>query len=396
MSGEQIAAGASGMLGSAMLEVAAGMAFLFILVSVTCTAVREGIESMLKTRAAYLEHGIRELLHDRDGKGLAKEFFNHPLIFSLYSGDYTPTASSRSVLARGNGLPSYIPARNFASALFDIATRVRVSGSVGRSVHATQPTPRALRAALLRLENEPVRQVLLAAFDGAGGNVATMRVQLEAWFDSAMDRVSGWYKRSTQWITLVVALLIAVGLNVDSIRIAQFLYLNETARSEVVRVADDLAATSDAAVADVDALRRRLTSLSIPVGWDAPFPPATVGQHVARVVGWLLTALAAMLGAPFWFDVLNRVMVIRATVKPHEKSPEESSEDRQRPERPRSVPTPTPVDAALPSSPAGIPLSMDLPPLSGRPDNDVDGCDALAQGDTPDERLPAASGGVHD
>jgi hypothetical protein len=36
-----------------------------------------------------------------------------------------------------------------------------------------------------------------------------------------------------------------------------------------------------------------------------------------------------MLGAPFWFDVLNKFMVIRSTVKPYEKSPPEASEDRQ-------------------------------------------------------------------
>jgi hypothetical protein len=47
------------------------------------------------------------------------------------------------------------------------------------------------------------------------------------------------------------------------------------------------------------------------------------------LLGFLTTALAGMLGAPFWFDVLNKVMVIRSTVKPHEKSPEEASEDRQ-------------------------------------------------------------------
>jgi hypothetical protein len=46
------------------------------------------------------------------------------------------------------------------------------------------------------------------------------------------------------------------------------------------------------------------------------------------LLGWLITALAVMLGAPFWFDVLNKFMVIRSTVKPREKSQEEGSEDR--------------------------------------------------------------------
>ena len=43
--------------------------------------------------------------------------------------------------------------------------------------------------------------------------------------------------------------------------------------------------------------------------------------------GWLITAFAISLGAPFWFDTLNRIMVIRSTVKPHEKSKEQESKD---------------------------------------------------------------------
>jgi hypothetical protein len=44
-------------------------------------------------------------------------------------------------------------------------------------------------------------------------------------------------------------------------------------------------------------------------------------------LGWLITALAVSLGAPFWFDLLNKVIVVRSTVKPHEKSPEERSKE---------------------------------------------------------------------
>ena len=47
------------------------------------------------------------------------------------------------------------------------------------------------------------------------------------------------------------------------------------------------------------------------------------------LAGYVATAAALTLGAPFWFDVLNKIMVIRSTVKPREKSPEEGSEDRK-------------------------------------------------------------------
>lgn len=35
-----------------------------------------------------------------------------------------------------------------------------------------------------------------------------------------------------------------------------------------------------------------------------------------RILGWLLTALALSLGAPFWFDLLNKLMKLRTSVSP--------------------------------------------------------------------------------
>src|SRR5690606_15925599 len=102
------------MFGSAILEVAIGVTFVFILVSIICSAIREGIEAWMKTRAAFLEHGIRELLHDKKGSGLAEKFYNHPLIYSLFAQGYKPGHKSNSPNAwtSGAGLPSYIPAKN--------------------------------------------------------------------------------------------------------------------------------------------------------------------------------------------------------------------------------------------------------------------------------------------
>jgi hypothetical protein len=36
--------------------------------------------------------------------------------------------------------------------------------------------------------------------------------------------------------------------------------------------------------------------------------------------GWLITAFAVSLGAPFWFDTLNRITSIRAAGRPPESS----------------------------------------------------------------------------
>ena len=47
-----------------------------------------------------------------------------------------------------------------------------------------------------------------------------------------------------------------------------------------------------------------------------------------KALGLLLTAFAVSQGAPFWFDLLNKIIVIRSTVKPHEKSREEGTKDK--------------------------------------------------------------------
>ena len=85
---------------------------------------------------------------------------------------------------------------------------------------------------------------------------------------------------------------------------------------------------------------QQLGALGLPIGWDSPDDPTRrwPGLHLRAPggwfdqiywhwLGWLLTALAISLGAPFWFDLLNKFIVIRSAVKPHEKSPEEESKD---------------------------------------------------------------------
>src|SRR5258708_2106274 len=111
------------MFGSDILEVATGVVFVFVLISTICTAIRESLEAWLKTRASYLEFGIRELLQDRTGTGLAKGVFEHPLVFGLYSGSYTPRPSEgRPIMWKSGGnLPFYTPSTNLPLALIDIA-----------------------------------------------------------------------------------------------------------------------------------------------------------------------------------------------------------------------------------------------------------------------------------
>jgi hypothetical protein len=399
------------MFGSATLEVVIGVVFLYILVSIICTVVREGIEGWFKARAAYLEHGIRELLHCHHGEELGNAFYNHPLIFSLFAGDYKARAGRKRPwpIARGGDLPSYIPASNFAVALMDIAARGPQTDAVSSDPGAPVLSVESIRKNVLNVQNEPVRRVLLAAIDSAQGDLSRAQASLEAWYDSAMDRVSGRYKRSTQWVLFWIGLAVAVGLNINTITVVEYLHQNEPVRAAMVHQAEQAAADPSFLSRSYEQVKQDLKPLGLPIGWGegSGAPRLKIPVHgrywadvFVPVLGWLLTAFAATLGAPFWFDVLNKVMVIRSTVKPHEKSPEESSEDRQLPrqrmadtlpERPGLGATAGgPVAAVATQQPANVTASP------RDQESSIDGCQVGLEIEemTNDEDLPAAEGGV--
>jgi hypothetical protein len=393
------------MFGSQLLEVAIGVIFVFILTSIICSVIREALDSWFKTRAAFLEAGMRELLHDKQAQGLAKELYNHPLIFGLYNGGYTPgdPTDNPGALTSGGQLPSYIPTRNFALALMDIAARGPVADGASSGAGAPAITVASLRANVANLNNPPVQRVLLTALDAAQGDLNRVQAYLEAWYDSAMDRVAGWYKRSSQWAIFWIALVVTIAVNINTITITSYLSHNDVARAALVARAQATLRHNTGANADYYAAKTELDSLNLPIGWDkgwgAPrqhprvFTPhfSVWNDALGPLVGWLITAIAVMLGAPFWFDVLNKLMVIRSTVKPHEKSPEEASDDRQLP-APNSKPEPEPSPAI-----STLVTPADPPPGSLLATNDtseLDGCDVVAVDLTNDEDLPAAEGGV--
>ena len=359
------------MLGSDTLEIAIGLIFVYLVLSLICSAINELIEGLLNARAANLERGLRELLADPAGTGLVKAIYEHPLIHGLFKGTYDPAKTKKGMWTRRK-LPSYLPPRNFALALMDAvlpATPMTASGaSSSLAAAAIPPSPAggppvvaALRTAIGGLPNTDVQRALLTLLDAAGGDIGRVRQNIEAWYNSAMDRVAGRYKRRTQFILLGLGMVVAIGMNADTITIARSLSVDKSLRNALVSAARQYAAqpvghglpapectadkkespeceslpvacqrdgTSPECRVQLDL--EQLRTLGLPIGWSTALDdPRSI--HVApwwwlvRVVGWFLTACAISLGAPLWFDLLNKISVVRSTVKPQEKSPEEPS-----------------------------------------------------------------------
>jgi len=371
------------MFGSEILDVGVGLVLLYLLLSLICSAIREAIESLTKSRGAHLERGIRMLLHDPEGRGLAKAIYDHPLISGLFAGRYDPSQIKPNGHMRARtDLPGYIPSRNFALAIIDIAARGADTEDIAHSDLQQPLTIESLRASISSIENRAVQRALLLAVDRAEGSVAKAQRALEEWYDSAMDRVSGWYRRRTQWILFAVGLLVTIVVNANTFTIGHALYRDGAMRDRAVALAGRIEAdTSTVSGATVAELMGELETLRLPIGWPIDVQQASlfgalaawfaaIGKALATnpvelLAGWLVTAFAISLGAPFWFDLLNKFMVIRSTVKPREKSGEEGSEDRAPSARtaapgfgaapqtaPAPAPAPSPAFAGALTSPA--------------------------------------------
>lgn len=320
------------MFGSVILDVAVGLILTYLLFSLVSTSIREWLASALKTRSTTLEKGMCELLGDGQ---LVADFYNHPLINSLYRGGEYATAK------RSRQLPSYIPSRSFSTALLDMIVRGRDTTSTLQSgSEARVVTIESVRSQISRIQNPRVQRAVLSAIDSANGDLSVAQLNLEHWFDSTMDRVSGWYKSHSQIYVFCIGLTLVIFADADTFNIAKRLYTDPVQRQAAVAIAGNMSAKDTAGAAAVSNATAHLDKLGLPlVGWQQvvvadslPLQSKMVvyGLHALHaLMGWLITAFAISLGAPFWFDTLGRIMVVRNTVKPNQKSPNEASDDRQ-------------------------------------------------------------------
>src|ERR1700728_2715065 len=326
------------MFGSSVLDISIGAIFLFLLLSVFATVVNELVFSFLNMRGRELLQGVAILLDDTAKTGLVNKIYNNGQVFGLFEGTFDPTKKGK--------LPSYIPSKNFALALLESVADGPFSETLASPPGADVPAGIAQQGLVLTeaFKNnakdlaavpatEKVGKPLLAMIAMAGNDATRLQKSVEDWYNSGMDRASGRYKYKTQCMLFCIGLLIAVAMNADTIHIVKQLSQDSTLRASIVAAAEsakepqiDLSQTTQQRIEAAKDSLADVSNVGVPLGWHRG--DWNTKQAPNLVLGWLLTAIAISLGAPFWFDILNKIMVVRSTVKPREKSQDEGSKDK--------------------------------------------------------------------
>lgn len=355
-----------------MLDVSIGLAVVCGLVALFCTGIQELLAGYLNLRGKTLWEGIQSMLDDAEPAGaaagtLSDDLLKHHVLLcqsprscGLKGVIQWASGTRRAQPGSVAGMPAYLKAETFASCLADVI-KARYAGGATAS----------LADAVARMPAGSLKRVLQSFIGQAEGDEQRVSQLVRQWYDETMGQVSGWYKRRTQFMLLLIGFAVAVVFNVDSIQIFRQLWREPTTRALLVAQAGQLvlpqgmasarpsaaagAPTPDApasaaapaaptanALSDAHAqllagkkaiayAKQQANALapSLPVGWppawlaDDDCEPARswraawtfltvhLGDLLLGLAGWLLTAGAASMGGPFWFDLVNKLVALR-------------------------------------------------------------------------------------
>jgi hypothetical protein len=292
-----------------IVEVALGLAAVYLVFSLLCSTLVEFIAGVFSLRGKQLERGIRYLLEDDQ---LGDNLLHHPMLSKL-SDQYRKA--------------SYIPAENFRIALID-----------SLQLYATDD--KSLADSLNELPEGGLRQSLSAIWLDSDNDIDVFKEKVENWFSGSMVRVSGWYKRQVQKVLLLVAFILAALMNIDSIRIARDIPYDNELRAAMIQQLpklmpqqglfnDNSIHTGTNKMGDVALLKQRyqvlqkttndLEALQLPIGWQGfGFIRASFHWYdwLFMILGWFISAFAASMGADFWFSSIGKVINLRSGGKP--------------------------------------------------------------------------------
>jgi hypothetical protein len=365
------------MLNSSILDIVIGLIFIYLLYSLMATIIQEIIASQFSFRAKILERAVFRMLEDenkfaskfrsvwylfkRTGNGGAKnsmtyEYYKHPLILFLGESDC-------------RGKPAYINKETFSKVIVDLLRGKDIApGDDVKILIQKSLDSKTTNWGNAKI-SEQTLSYLKSIWADANGDIVKFKHHLEFWFEETMDRASTWYKKHVQFVLFFVGLAISIVFNVDTLKIIERLEKDPKLREQLVLQANafqeahpdldkklllhqaeinkfqanysenelrsndslrNIELTDSLELANYLALKSKRDDLfdqantlikndiksvhhSLGLGWES-YDSSSFASVFYSMVGWIVTALALSLGAPFWFDLLNKLMKLRGSV----------------------------------------------------------------------------------
>lgn len=294
-----------------------GAVYSFFMVALLATSGTEAVASLFKWRALVLFHNIKAMLNDKV-TGLATEVYINPAV--------NPRTTSGS-FEMSNVLPSYIEPNSFANALLAALEldQPRLNELKGKSVKEVDDW---IRSEVHQLQEDArLRGMLAHSIHRLDANLHELTVSIASWFAQAAVRISGAYKRQTQLSNFLIGFVVAIFFNVSPLTSTTMTGLPPPSPSPVnaipprpiVPAPTGKANSTSAPNENIQApstMGSENTASGDGVGVTRFWTSFIRTAGLLHFLGWLLTGLSTLLGAPFWFDILSRVCNVRGAGGP--------------------------------------------------------------------------------
>ena len=305
------------MTGLALLDASIGIVFALVVFSLVASAIQEAVANLFNTRGRMLHRALYNFFLAPGGALLpnapVRELLDHEMI-RLLKG---PSFGGR------RRFPSAIPPPVFARACISLMQRLdrsELSFRYGSLLEALALEPE-MKA---RFQEEGVHPNALTKAERERLEAALIET-----YDGLMERVRGWYRRRVRGKLFVLGFALAAVVNFDLLGYAQQLVDEELAPdgvgAHVSRGAGSVPPGTGPEARidgrgppgprlDLTSGKPRLSAL----GWSCR--PSTgawtclTESFPRNLLSWLIVAFATMMGAQFWFDLLNQVLGARTAV----------------------------------------------------------------------------------
>lgn len=311
------------------LNIVISLVFVLLLFSLLTSTVVDVIAAVLSLKAKNLRYTLENMLGDK-----MDDFIRHPLFRQI------SYATNRRARLSTYYLPGSITKETFTVILKDIMDAGNADGLAER---------------INNLEEGDLKRMLQFMLRQSGGDLKVFKAQMDHWFDEVMVRSSDWYKRTMKWWVFGVGLVLAVILNADTIQIYQNISTNPATQEMLMQMAKDYTASTDSvaepslnlsleqSIEKADSMLKKIDQIRSPIGlgWNSDEADKNLPWWLVKLAGLLLTAIAVTFGAPFWYDLLKKLLPISS-----------KSEKKTETTTPAISPEPEPVMEESPEQPA--------------------------------------------
>lgn len=387
-----------GILNNSIVGTILAMMLIYALLSILVSLLLEAWNQIVNTRAKNLKEAIGTMIDGQNGSNLMEKFYNHYMVAGqTKSSDGSDDGKNDEFKDKPI---TYISEKLFTEVFTDIISSLRSDEQ--KADDEGKKRMDIIKQGIESItDNDQLKELLQSFYIKAEGEYEKFESHLKEWFLEFMGRVSGWYKKAQRYKLFIAGLLVAIGLNVDSIFLFNVISKNDTLRNELVKVAENVSEEYSALdsihkedpnqllkitkaginqiidstktkeqvadtvklnayvkkleniVGSLDSIEQKkytktkealalVSDLSIPIGWKEDRAPLswkdaendkesledttnksvlqdylddrnkpTFWNIILYVLGILISAFSLSYGAPFWFEMLSKLVNLR-------------------------------------------------------------------------------------